>query len=508
MKPGKSPYINFKAWMADTHLRIKPRSSAIKRVDLAIQNYEEGIKKFYTSVSTFELSRMSKGNFDTLLYKEKWYLTEIIIALGDWKKIKGNNWKSSSRNAKGAITKLDETLNRALPHSSQSLIAPPDESFAANARTGILYFLSRSTTFGMPLDPVKLLSDAAFVGADVQHLVTIGKASTADKIASGLTSGSTSSSSFANEVNNIGFLNEVYNAVVGWLKEKMKGDLVSGIASEIAQLMGKIPQMIGMIFSGVLSELSNVVGIGRNLVSAISAYSTYRNRDELEEGVVSGHPKIIIESVYEQIKESIKNSGSEILLSGLKIGVNIASAGAGVILNALASFIMFISNIYQRIKSTAMLREVLAQARIKDAKWSDADEFQKWFLGAIKKLPIISCYCLTMPMTGSYYGFLAATATNNSSFSFNQLERNNHIFNDVKKRAFSYIGDSDLKISSTDSMVALSLKIAQGKVLSIDQTDNISGARKQIKRLLGNLSSGLATAAIENSGKNSRYGWW
>jgi len=506
MISGKSPDIKYQQWMAATRLGWNnSRSREMKLLDSTIQAYDEGITAFYKNATSYEISRMYKGHFESLRYKERWYLTDMQVALEAWKKSKGGTWSNSDRNKNGAISQLDQLLKRELPKYGRSMLEPPDESFAANARTGILYFLSNSRTLGMPLDPVSLLSDAAFAGADLQHLASVQNSQTSSTLAAGMTSGSTSSSSFANEANNVGFLNEAYNAIVGWLKELMKTELVAGVVAGVTELISQLPKVLGVVFSSLLSELGNVIGIARNIKSAISAYSTYRHRQELEEGIASGHPKKIIESVHHQIKQSIKDAGKDILFSGLKIGLNIASAGAGVVLNALASVIMFIKKIYERIKKTAQLRTVLSEAAIKDDKWDDADVFQDWFLDAITKLPIISCYCLTMPMTGSYYGFLAAASTNDTSFSFSQLARNNQLFNDVKDKAFSYIQDSDLKITSANSMVAQSLLVAQGGTVSIG---SLNDSQSQLKRFVQQIGKGLSIAAAENSGKNSRYGWW
>jgi hypothetical protein len=185
------------------------------------------------------------------------------------------------------------------------------------------------------------------------------------------------------------------------------------------------------------------------------------------------------------------------------MGVNVASAGAGVVVNAIANFFSFIYKLFVRIKDTIKFRKVIEEAAIKDDKYTNADAFQTWFQGVITQLPIISSYCLTMPMTGSFYGFLAATSTNNSSFSFNQLERNNNMFNDVKKRAFSYIGNSDLKVTSTDKMVQQSLTIAQGGGVNLGSTESKSTSIAILKGIMSN----LGYTAAENTGTNLRYGW-
>jgi hypothetical protein len=353
MVSGKSPDIKYQQWMDRTKLGWNnPRSKEIKKVDAAIKAYDEGITAFYKNASPYVISSMQKGNYDVLLYKEKLYLTEIQVALAAWKKTYGNHnqWANSSRNNNYAISQLDLLIFRQMPKYGRSMLKPPDEAFAANARTGILHFLSNSKTRGMTSDPASLLTDTAFFAADVQHLVTVRKTHTASDLATGMTSNSTSSTSFANSANSVGWLNELYTAIVDWLKEQFTGDnLLGEMASEVTNLISHVPKILGVVFSSLLSELGNVIGIGKNIKSAISAYSTYRHKQELEDGILSGHPKQIIQSVHEQIRASMVDSGKDILFSGLKIGLNIASAGAGVVLSAVANVIVFFRKIYTRI---------------------------------------------------------------------------------------------------------------------------------------------------------------
>jgi hypothetical protein len=505
----RNQIIKLSDWLIQTDLHVGPikkrRSSKLSEVDLAIKNYEKSKNIGFTTPNPLNRFPIYSEKLSTQReYTRKWLITEIKLALDSWKLKKGPRWHEDERNMNGHITELGNLLADLMP---QPAIVHPDdtsETFSDNARLGILHFLSNSRTMGMTLNPVALLTDAAFVGTDVQHLVSIGNKGTANEIIKGITTNDTSSESFAKMANNVGVLNDLYNAVVEWLKKMIaEQNLVGKIAEGIGELIIQMPQLIGAVFASILSELGNVVGIGKNIYNAISSYGTYRHRAELENGIMSGHPKKIIESVYEQIKQSIKDSGKEALLSGLKMGVNVASAGAGVVVNAIANFFSFIYKLFVRIKDTIKFRKVIEEAAIKDDKYTNADAFQTWFQGVITQLPIISSYCLTMPMTGSFYGFLAATSTNNSSFSFNQLERNNNMFNDVKKRAFSYIGNSDLKVTSTDKMVQQSLTIAQGGGVNLGSTESKSTSIAILKGIMSN----LGYTAAENTGTNLRYGW-
>lgn len=79
------PLPNLQTWLNETKLGvIRPRSSQLKAVDDALQQYE-------------------RARNDTNLFK-------IKNAFEDWKRSKGPAWKSSDRNKGGAITRLDQEL--------------------------------------------------------------------------------------------------------------------------------------------------------------------------------------------------------------------------------------------------------------------------------------------------------------------------------------------------------------------------------------------------------------
>lgn len=75
----------------------KPRSSQLKAVDDAIQQYE-------------------RARNDNSLFK-------IKNALEDWKRFKGPNWKTSERNRGGAITRLDQELAKVADYRTYQLTA-------------------------------------------------------------------------------------------------------------------------------------------------------------------------------------------------------------------------------------------------------------------------------------------------------------------------------------------------------------------------------------------------
>ncbi len=81
------PIPSSQQWLNDTKLRItKPRSAQLQELDAAILKYER--------IKTPENLWAIKNAFD------------------DWKRSKGDMWKTSERNGSGAMTRLDQELSR------------------------------------------------------------------------------------------------------------------------------------------------------------------------------------------------------------------------------------------------------------------------------------------------------------------------------------------------------------------------------------------------------------
>merc|ERR1719384_1741455 len=95
--------------------------------------------------------------------------------------------------------------------------------------------------------------------------------------------------------------------------------------------------------------------------------------------------------------------------------------------------------------------------------YTDAAMFQKWFVGVIDTMPIISSYCLAMPMTGSYLSFLSAVSEKGEPLKDEELKKNKDLFETVKNNAMTFIQQHSVKLSSSDPMVQHSLRVAQGE---------------------------------------------
>jgi hypothetical protein len=90
------PILSLQTWLTETKLgAMKPRSSQLKAVDDALQQYERA--------------------------RNEHNLFKIKNAFEDWKRSKGPNWKTSDRNRGGAITRMDQELAKVADYRTHQL---------------------------------------------------------------------------------------------------------------------------------------------------------------------------------------------------------------------------------------------------------------------------------------------------------------------------------------------------------------------------------------------------
>ena len=216
----------------------------------------------------------------------------------------------------------------------------------------------------------------------------------------------------------------------------------------------------------MVAKISTVVAVVKGLAQAGQAAVAVWNSRNLDKAVLGGAPSEIISGVRDQIK----NSGYDGVKSAIKAGVlaglsAIPGAGdvVGAIANAIASVYGFVTKVFDHFKEIRLLNKVFADAKMQlGAKlYETPDAFNLWFKKAIASLPIISSYCMTAPLTGSYYGFLTLVSTDGTELAYKQLERNYAMFNDVKAWARKFVHDHGVKLYSKNAVVQHSISAAR-----------------------------------------------
>jgi hypothetical protein len=429
--------VTYQEWIKGTSAGMfSPRSSELKAIDQAFDKYEKAVTP----------------------YGKQWEAYETRIALEKWKKAKGPDWKKSERNRTGLVEQLDRELPPVNAIGNGYGPGPSDP--AENLRKGALFFLSRCTTLKEPNDLAEFFNDGTDASSDVQGLVDTGGAS----------GWRVHGSEFYDKDNKKnGFLESLSEKLIEYITELAVLAKVDEFAGDAARWVVKqLPELLVQIFAGILSKLTAVVEVGKGIAQAISAARGAWRTRLIEEGVMSGHPQIVVHSVREQIKDygydGLKSAAKAGFLAGVAA---IPGAGTvlGVIANAIASVVSFVTKAFDHFRGIRRLNRLFATARTKleAGLHRYPEQFHEWFLETIAKLPIVSCYCMTMPLTGSYYGFLTLVGTDGTEMSYKQLERNYAQFGDVKSWASKFVKGFSIQLRSADPIVAHSLGVARGK---------------------------------------------
>lgn len=429
--------MSYTDWMKKTSITLGMRSKELESVDKHLQRFHHA----------------------TTDYGKEWEANEVRIALDLYFK-KNPKWQDSDRNKSGAFTKMDQDLRLMGLDAPQP--AGQDGATATNLRLGVLYFLSNLKADVVPADWSTFINDTLDASSDVHDALRTGQQqggvrSTLGTAASGLRGAGSDDASD-------GFLKSLIANLQDYLAQIAAPviDLARGALNAIANLL---PEIVKTMLGAVLQNLGAAIEITKNLVQAGRAAAGVFTSRHLEDGVMSGHPRIVVGAVREQIKDSGWDGVKGVVKTALLTGASAANPVLGAVASAVASVYKFITDLWSRIKDRMRLGALIedAAAKRQAALHENAPAFNLWFKKVIKDLPVLSCYCMCMPLTGSYYGFLTLVSTDNTQMSYETLERNYGEFNDVKIWARKFIKDCKITLHSDNKLVQHSIDQALGK---------------------------------------------
>merc|ERR1712045_610078 len=101
------------------------------------------------------------------------------------------------------------------------------------------------------------------------------------------------------------------------------------------------------------------------------------------------------------------------------------------------------------------------------------EKFRKWYFKQVEDMPIISCYCLAMPITGHYQGFLSVTSDNGSPLPTPGIRQNLQEFERIKGWARSFIQQHSVILYSAEAQVEDSITIAKGENVNIEHVNPV-----------------------------------
>lgn len=435
----------YRAWLTQTNAgALSVRSAELRAIDDALLAYEKA----------------------STPYGKEWTSNEARIALEIWKKATGAKWKSSDRNKGSVIERLDEALPRAKANRIGSGSAQEGHT-ATELRHATLFFVSNCSTSPIPKNVAGFLNDGTDTSSDVQTAAKTG----------GATGWRFYNGSFYDKSNKgSSFLDDLIAKLIDYVKELAKYAAeaasflnVDGMLMEAVDFIAAgLPDLLIQVLGGLLSKISTVVEVVKGLAAAGKAAAATWNSRNWDQAILKGAPSEIITGVRDQIKNSGYDGIKSALKAAVLAGISYIPAAGDVlaaIAGAVASVYAFVTKVFDHFKEIRLLKKIIGDAKTHlTAKLYDTpDDFNKWFKQSISNLPILSSYCMTAPLTGSYYGFLTLVSADGTELGYKQLERNYAMFNDVKAWAKKFVEEHSIKLYSENAVVQHSISAARDK---------------------------------------------
>jgi hypothetical protein len=439
----------YEAWLKQTSVTIWRRDRDLQEVDKRILAYQNAKSQ----------------------YGQDWETKELSVAFKAWKK-NNPDWRNSKRNENFALSKLQTALTMFEFDHPPAWPVKEDSASATNLRHGTLYFLSQCKPLKVPTDWDSWFNDAVGAASDVHDLVETAKR--AHDEGTGAADFVSSAHGEAGRDGATGFLKSLYEQLKDYLGGLVNLSGASAWCTQAGQfILDHLPELLKTVLGAVAKNFSAAVDVIKGLAQATRAALAVFSSRNLEEGIISGHPRNIIGSVRDQIKAGGWDGIKSAVKASVLAAIGTLNPIAGVVCSAVASVYGFVTDMYGRIKDRFKLNAIFADAKEKLSHnlHKDPQNFNDWFLKAISDLPVLSSYVLSMPMTGGYYGFLTLVGTNGTEISYRHLEANYAEFNDVKKWAKGFVQGDKIKLESEDPIVKLSLKVARDEVVMRETDD-------------------------------------
>jgi hypothetical protein len=253
---------------------------------------------------------------------------------------------------------------------------------------------------------------------------------------------------------------EMLDELVTWFADSAAAEAKQWLKAQLEEIV--ISFVANILKSwGLVGDAASLV---KNVGASVKAgWETFVTR-KLEDGIKSGAPKIIIEGVRDQIKDYGLKSFGKAVVSALTMGLNAALPGVGEVIDTIKTILVFIHGAFVHYHDLSLFKKVIKDAGVQHNAqlYTKPLQFQTWFVEAVKTMPIISSYCLVMPMTGSYMSFLSVMSEEGKPLSDSELKENKKLFEKVKGDAKEFVQWHSVQLSSTDALVHHSLTVAHG----------------------------------------------
>merc|ERR1712045_1087005 len=192
-----------------------------------------------------------------------------------------------------------------------------------------------------------------------------------------------------------------------------------------------------------------------------------------------GPPQDVIESVQGKIRSEAFSNLLNALYIVVTKSIEFAAPGSSLaleIIDALKNAVNYIVEVFCHIRDLKHLKRIKDEAVVMfDNKlWTDPSKFQTWYKGTLVAMPLVACYCLAMPLTGHYSGFLSVLSEEGLPLSDSTLKRNKKDIDTVQEWAREFVQKHTVKLTSDNSVVKFSITIANNPEKTVQQKEEKS----------------------------------
>ena len=440
--------IEYQVWLRRTSVFGRIRSPQLKRVDELLKNYE-----------------LNGGDLGLLR-----------IALQTWKLKEGVAWKSSKRNADGAIEELERRMNA---DNAPVTVLSQD---ATHARLGLIYLFAHTKVdsaifkllveggFDLAGNVVGLDPVANALGKTGAPLATMGV-----KAAKFVASESIPAPPNGPPLSASLPVKSMWEKLVDWLSDyarkvyaNLNAKYASGGMTAVAgDAWGPVTSLIKLIVGKCAAAAAPFVGGAFDLVTGLKnvitgCYDRYASWSAGRNVVLtSGHPAVVVDSIHRAMNFSIAKGVYDSLKGAGSLAMAATSFGASAVVDMVIAGCEVIASFIHRVWETSRMNAFFGDCR---ERWKSRAEdsgiqnsptaFAGWYRAGAVSMPAVSALALNSGITGDKMQYLKMFDDGGAAVKQAEFDRGTKYLEELKKWSREYVSDTGYKFFSDDKLIA------------------------------------------------------
>ena len=261
--------------------------------------------------------------------------------------------------------------------------------------------------------------------------------------------------------------------ILSSLKKAIKG---IDLRDAISFVVGKTKALINVLAETFLAAAAPFIsggidiarGVAKTVLSAADLIKSWWQGRGIE--MLSGHPATIVQALRGAMARSLFEGLYETLKCAASLGLDIAVAVAGTIVNLVLSIVEALSKMVLRLVETFCTWAFCKKAR---ENWEMRDDpralhrhptrFNAWYKTHAIPFPAIAALTLNSRICGDNMRFLRVMNDNDVVVSQSQFDKGCRFVDGLKSYAAEYLNDSGFDFKSSDPMVKNAIAVAKDR---------------------------------------------